>query len=63
MITNTARVARTALVALLLALLAAAAPAEAGGTLRIAVTASDVPTTTGAGQWFRGPAFFRLSGL
>lgn len=45
MITNTARVARTALVALLLASLAAAAPAEAGGTLRIAMTASDTHFT------------------
>ncbi|HJY49962.1 MAG TPA: ABC transporter substrate-binding protein [Stellaceae bacterium] len=59
MITNTARVARTALVALLLALLAAAAPAEAGGTLRIAMTASDVPTTTGApDNGFEGLRFF-----
>jgi ABC-type transport system substrate-binding protein len=59
MITNTARVARTALVSLLLALLAAAAPAEAGGTLRIAMTASDVPTTTGApDNGFEGLRFF-----
>ena len=59
MITNTARVARTALVALLLASLAAAAPAEAGGTLRIAMTASDVPTTTGApDNGFEGLRFF-----
>src|SRR6202048_3338645 len=45
MVSNTAR---TASVALLLASLAAPAPAQAGGTLRIAMTASDVPTTTGA---------------
>jgi hypothetical protein len=48
MISNIARTARIASVALLLASLAAPAPAEAGGTLRIAMTASDVPTTTGA---------------
>ena len=59
MITNTARVARTALVALSLASLAAPAPAEAGGTLRIAMTASDVPTTTGApDNGFEGLRFF-----
>jgi hypothetical protein len=44
---------------LLLASLAAAAPAEAGGTLRIAMTASDVPTTTGApDNGFEGLRFF-----
>ena len=62
MISNTALVARTALVALSLASLAAPAPAEAGGTLRIAMTASDVPTTTGApDNGFEGLRFFRLS--
>ena len=59
MISNTARVARTASVALLLASLAAPAPAEAGGTLRIAMTASDLPTTTGApDNGFEGLRFF-----
>ena len=59
MISNTARLARTASVALLLASLAAPAPAQAGGTLRIAMTASDVPTTTGApDNGFEGLRFF-----
>jgi len=47
MVSNTTRAA-TASVALLVGALAAPAPAGAGGTLRIAMTASDVPTTTGA---------------
>src|SRR6266851_5524887 len=57
MIGNTARVALTVLAALLL--VSPAAPAEAGGTLRIAMTASDVPTTTGApDNGFEGLRFF-----
>jgi len=46
MIGYTVRIALTATAALLLA--SVAAPAHAGGTLRIAMTASDVPTTSGA---------------
>ena len=46
MISCTARLAVTMPAALLLASLGA--PAQAQGTLRIAMTASDVPTTTGA---------------
>src|SRR6202048_5341615 len=58
-ISNTARLARTASVALLLASLAAPAPAQAGGTLRIAMTASDVPPTTAApDNGFEGLRFF-----
>src|ERR1700726_225272 len=58
-ISNTARLAPTASVALLLASLAAPVPAQAGGTLRIAMTASDVPTTTGApDNGFEGLRFF-----
>src|SRR6202048_1508222 len=58
-ISNTARLARTASVALLLASLAAPAPAQAGGTLRIGMNASDVPTTTGApDNGFEGLRFF-----
>jgi len=46
MIGYTARLAFAAPAVLLLALLGI--PAQAQGTLRIAMTASDVPTTTGA---------------
>src|ERR1700756_4694144 len=46
MIGHTLRLASSAAAMLLIASLAARA--EAGGTLRIAMTASDVPTTTGA---------------
>ena len=46
MILHTVRLALTAPAALLLTSLGA--PAQAQGTLRIAMTASDVPTTTGA---------------
>jgi peptide/nickel transport system substrate-binding protein len=57
MIGNTVRIALAALAALALASLAG--PAEAGGTLRIAMTASDVPTTTGApDNGFEGLRFF-----
>jgi peptide/nickel transport system substrate-binding protein len=58
MIGNTARAALSVSAGLLLASLAAA-PAKAGGTLRIAMTASDVPTTTGApDNGFEGLRFF-----
>src|SRR5438105_859349 len=54
---NTAHLALTGSAALLMASLAA--PAQAGGTLRIAMTASDVPTTTGApDNGFEGLRFF-----
>jgi peptide/nickel transport system substrate-binding protein len=43
---HTARVTLSA--AAMPLLVSLAAPVEAGGTLRIAMTASDVPTTTGA---------------
>ena len=48
MVSSTGRVGWTALAMLLIGVLAGPVPAEAGGTLRIAMTASDVPTTTGA---------------
>ena len=57
MIGSTTRAALTVSAALFLVSLAA--PAEAGGTLRIAMTASDVPTTTGApDNGFEGLRFF-----
>src|SRR5246500_3178635 len=57
MIGHTLRLASSAAAMLLIASLAARA--EAGGTLRIAMTASDVPTTTGApDNGFEGLRFF-----
>jgi peptide/nickel transport system substrate-binding protein len=57
MIGHTARLALAAPAALLLASLGASAQAQ--GTLRIAMTASDVPTTTGApDNGFEGLRFF-----
>ena len=57
MIGNSARVALAASAILVSAALAG--PAQARGTLRIAMTASDVPTTTGApDNGFEGLRFF-----